>query len=144
MWLPKTHIRLGVDDAAHSIAFYEALLGAPPAHRGENLAVFEFDSPPLVLTVEECSRMGRSKTRRDSRSHARRASTDESAPFCGQGKFALFVAEPNHVGDAAIRLRRAGIRLRVEDQGIEAHDPDGNAWRVRFVPRAPVHAAIAS
>jgi catechol 2,3-dioxygenase-like lactoylglutathione lyase family enzyme len=143
MWLPKTHIRLGVDNAAHSAVFYEALLGAPPAHRSENLAVFEFDSPPLILTVEECSPARRSKIRRSSRPQARGAPPEEPAPLCKQGKFALFVAEPNQVGDTAIRLRRAGIRLRVEDQGIEAHDPDGNAWRVRFVPKGPVHAAIA-
>lgn len=125
MWLPKTHIRLGVDDASHSVAFYEALLGAPPAHRTANDAVFDFDSPPLVLTVEEFRRANRAKSRSATR-------------------FALFVAEPNHVGDTAIRLRRAGIRLRIEDQGIEALDPDGNAWRVRFLPSTPVQAVVAS
>lgn len=144
MWSPKTHIRLGVDDAAHSAAFYEALLGGPPAHRSANLAVFEFDSPALVLTVEECPRAVRSKARRASRSRGPRATPDDAASLCGQGRFALFVTAPNHVGDAAIRLRRAGIRLRVEDEGIEAYDPDGNAWRVRFVPSTPVPTVVAS
>jgi catechol 2,3-dioxygenase-like lactoylglutathione lyase family enzyme len=142
MWLPKTHIRLGVEDASHSVVFYEALLGAPPAHRGTNEAVFEFDSPPLILTVEECPRARRSKRRRDVRPAAAGASADEPTAFGEQ--FALFVAEPNHVGDAAIRLRRAGIRLRVGDQGIEVHDPDGNAWRVRFVPSTPVQAVVTN
>jgi catechol 2,3-dioxygenase-like lactoylglutathione lyase family enzyme len=142
MWLPKTHIRLGVEDASHSVAFYEALLGAAPAHRSTNEAVFEFDSPPLVLTVEECPRTRRLKPRRGIHPGGARASAD--GPEAHGGKFALYVAEPNHVGDAAIRLRRAGIRLRVGDEGIEVHDPDGNAWRVRFVPSTPVQAVVAN
>ncbi len=140
MWLPKAHIRLGVDDARHSVAFYEALLGAPPAHRSASAAVFESDSPPLVLTVEECSRA----RRRVRRSHAPRVLADAPTAFCTHGRFALLVTEPQHVGDAAIRLRRAGIRLRIEDQGIEALDPDGNAWRVRFVPSTPARAVLGT
>jgi len=53
------------------------------------------------------------------------------------GRFSLVVTQPQHVGHAAIALRRAGVQLRLEDQAIEAEDPDGNAWRVRFVESAP-------
>jgi hypothetical protein len=41
-------------------------------------------------------------------------------------------------------LRRAGVRLRLADEGIEAHDPDGNAWRVRFVPSSKGRAVQAT
>jgi catechol 2,3-dioxygenase-like lactoylglutathione lyase family enzyme len=120
MLLQKTHIDLDVDDAEQSAAFYEALFGAPPARRSTALAVFEFDSPPLVLTL---------------RKPARR--------FGRHGLFALVVTEPEHVGCAAIALRRVGVRLRLEDQGIEASDPDGNAWRVRFVASAVGRSVVA-
>jgi catechol 2,3-dioxygenase-like lactoylglutathione lyase family enzyme len=120
MLLEKTHIELDVGDADQSAAFYEALFGAPPARRSAAMAVFEFDSPPLVLTLRRpARRVGR------------------------QGRFALVVTEPEHVGYAAIALRRVGVRLRLEDQGIEASDPDGNAWRVKFVPDARGRSVIA-
>ncbi len=122
--LSKTLIHLRVVDASQSAAFYEALLGATPAMRNANGAVFDLDSPPLLLTVEQAPR-------------AKAVSSKEE-------RFALVVLEPEHVGDAAIRLRRAGVRLRVEDQGIEALDPDGNKWRVRLVPFAPRRAVLAT
>jgi catechol-2,3-dioxygenase len=118
MQLSKTHIHLDVDDAGQSATFYEALLGAPPARRSSVAAVFDFDSPPLVLTVEARARGKRGKGR-------------------GSGRFSLVVTKPQHVGVAAIALRRAGVQLRLEDQAIEAEDPDGNAWQVRFVESAP-------
>jgi catechol-2,3-dioxygenase len=118
MYLSKTHIHLDVDDACQSATFYEALLGAPPARQSSVSAVFDFDSPPLVLTVEERAGRKRAKGSKSSR-------------------FSLVVTKPQHVGVAAIALRRAGVQLRLEDQGIEAEDPDGNAWQVRFVESAP-------
>jgi catechol-2,3-dioxygenase len=118
MYLSKTHIHLDVDDACQSATFYEALLGAPPARQSSVAAVFDFDSPPLVLTVEERGRGKHAKSR-------------------GSGRYSLVVTEPQHVGVAAIALRRAGVQLRLEDQAIEAEDPDGNAWQVRFVESAP-------
>ncbi|MDP9035530.1 MAG: VOC family protein [Myxococcota bacterium] len=124
MWQPKTLINLFVADASQSASFYEALLGVTPARRDDRSIVFDLDSPPLVLTVEE----------------RRLAKTTQS----GDNRFALVVLEPEHVGHAAIRLRRAGVRLRVEDQGIEARDPDGNAWRVRLLPLAQGRTAPAS
>lgn len=119
MILPKLHIHLGVGDAVRSTAFYEALLGATPACRDATTAVFDLDSPPLVLTVEQ------------------RTSSPAS-------HFALLLDEPRLIGDVAIALRRAGVRLRLEDEGIEAHDPDGNAWRVRFVPSTKGRAVLAT
>jgi catechol 2,3-dioxygenase-like lactoylglutathione lyase family enzyme len=124
MSLPKTHIHLGVNDAGRSAAFYQALLGAPPAHRAPGVAVFEFDSPPLVLTLKAPD--------------DRVLVTEGRRPRNGRGGrrsgFALLVTEPEHVGDAAVALLRAGMRLRLEDSGLETRDPDGNEWRVRFRP----------
>lgn len=151
MVLPKLHIHLGVCDAERSTAFYQALLGATPACRGSTTAVFELDSPPLILTVEE----GAART-----SSVHRASTpgailtdcpDRSAPRGDRAKrssatsqFDLVLDEPRLIGDVAIALRRAGVRLRLADEGIEARDPDGNAWRVRFVPSTKGRAVLAT
>jgi catechol 2,3-dioxygenase-like lactoylglutathione lyase family enzyme len=142
MWLSKTIIVLRVDDASKSAAFYEALLGGPPAHRSAQSAVFEFDSPPLVLTIEERPGVRRSTVRHPS--PARASGPLHEAPFRANAPLALMVAEPQQVGDAAIRLRRAGIRLRVHDEGIEANDPDGNPWRVRFVPSTPGRTVVVT
>jgi catechol 2,3-dioxygenase-like lactoylglutathione lyase family enzyme len=125
----KTRIVVRAADASRSVAFYEALLGTPPAQRRQGEAVFELESPALRLIVEEHGRLVTVKSRRK--------------PGAGQVFGALVVVDPRHVGDAAIRLRRAGIRLRVEDHGIESEDPDGNAWQVRFVPKARGPAVVA-
>jgi hypothetical protein len=109
MFLPKTHIHLGVVDASRSASFYEALLRTPPTRQTSSAAVFESESPPLILSLERVAR------RRPSH-------------------FSLLVTDPRQVADAAIALRRAGIRLRLEDEGIQAEDPDGNAWQVRLAP----------
>jgi catechol 2,3-dioxygenase-like lactoylglutathione lyase family enzyme len=135
MWLPKEIIHLPVADAADSIAFYEALLAAVPTHRSAHSTVFDLESPPVVLTLEERPR-GR-------RSTSRPGSARQPASPRVRNQWALVVAEPKHVGDAAIRLRRAGVQLWVQDEGIEARDPDGNAWRVRCVPAAPGRLILA-
>jgi catechol 2,3-dioxygenase-like lactoylglutathione lyase family enzyme len=126
VYLSKTHIHLCVDDAGESAAFYEALLGAPPARQSSISAVFDFDSPPLVLTVEaqEEGKRASKRGQRDKRGGRK------------NGRFALVVTQPQHVGAAAIALRRAGVQLRLEDQAIGAEDPDGNAWEVRYVESA--------
>jgi catechol-2,3-dioxygenase len=120
MPISKTRIQLDVDDATLSAPFYEALFGSPPASQSPTTTVFELDSPAVVLVLQ-------------SRRRARRSP---------HSRFALFVTEPAHVGKAAIALRRAGVRLRVEDEGIEANDPDGNAWRVSFVPSVPIRSIV--
>jgi catechol 2,3-dioxygenase-like lactoylglutathione lyase family enzyme len=141
--LPRTHIQLDVDDAGESAAFYEALFGAPPARRSAGMAVFEFDSPPLVLTLRSPPLDGRAKKQPDSGSRRSRKPHKGHPMFASRCRFALVVTQPEHVGDAAIALRRAGVRLLLEDQGLEAHDPDGNAWRVRFVPFAGRRSVVA-
>ena len=121
MSYPRTHIYLGVEDIDQSALFYEALLGGPPASRNTGITVFEFDAPPLVLTIE----------------------THPHPAALGPHGFALDVPEPEHVGKAAIALRRAGARLRLQDEGIEVRDPDGNTWKVRFVPSAKGRTVVS-
>jgi catechol-2,3-dioxygenase len=116
----RTHIYLGVEDTEQSTLFYEALLGGPPASRNPGITVFEFDAPPLVLTLE---------------AHPHPAGLAHT-------RFALVVPEPEHVGKAAVALRRAGARLRLQDEGIEACDPDGNTLKVRFVPFAKERSIV--
>ncbi|HEY4012911.1 MAG TPA: VOC family protein [Polyangiaceae bacterium] len=133
MFIMKTHIRLGVVDTNRSAAFYQALLGAAPSVHRPDMAVFELDSPPLSLTLEEKPRRGKSPP--DDASA--RVSRDTHPPPRADKSFALLVNEPRRLGAAAVALRRAGVQLRLEDQAIEARDPDGHEWRVRFVPSAP-------
>lgn len=110
MHFPKTRIHLDVRDAERSIAFYEALLAVGAERRGQRRAVFDLDSPPLVLVIDR---------------HSQRSP---------EHRFELVVDDPRAIGATAIALRRAGVRLRLEDRGIQALDPDGNAWTVRLDP----------
>ena len=59
-------------------------------------------------------------------------------------RLALVLGEPKQIGDVAIRLRRAGVRLWIQDEGLETHDPDGNAWRVQCVPAVPGRAVVTA
>ncbi len=126
------HISLFVGNAEVSTAFYQALLDSPPTTQSAERTVFESDALPFVLTLE---------TRRPIRSAPKdaRRSPSRLPPWLGRRRqFVLVVPQPEQVGKAAVALRRAGARLRLHDAGIETHDPDGNAWRVRFVPSAEV------
>jgi catechol 2,3-dioxygenase-like lactoylglutathione lyase family enzyme len=153
MWLSKAIIHLRVDDALRAAAFYEALLDSPPTRRSAQSAVFDLDSPPLVLTILERPLARRSKppsgvpvgqpgfSEEGDSVRAGGAFEMPPAPRVGVRR-ALVLREPKQIGDVAIRLRRTGARLWIEDQGIEAHDPDGNAWRVRCVPAAQGRAVV--
>ena len=118
MLLSKTRIVLQVRNTDQSAAFYEALLDTKPARRTASLASFETESPPLFLTVEQAARSGT------------------------RSCFALWVESPRRVGTTAIALRRTGARLRLQDRGIEAVDPDGNAWRIRLASSVTGQAAV--
>jgi catechol 2,3-dioxygenase-like lactoylglutathione lyase family enzyme len=120
MFLTKTYIRLGVMDMERSVTFYSALLNAQPTRHGPATVLFDLDSPPLVLTVQHRTQQG---------PHSR---------------FVLIVNDPRQVGDACIALRRIGVPLRLEDQGIDVADPDKNSWRVRFVPSAKGRIVVAA
>jgi catechol 2,3-dioxygenase-like lactoylglutathione lyase family enzyme len=137
--LQRTQIRLGVDDSTRSIAFYEALFGGPPASRTAEVIVFEFDEPDLLLVLETrpVARRSGGRTKNRARPAPRRPATT------AQARYALVVPDPELVGKAAVALWRVGAPLRLQDQGIETFDPDGNTWKVRFVPFAGKPAVIA-
>jgi catechol 2,3-dioxygenase-like lactoylglutathione lyase family enzyme len=138
MFVAKTHIHLGVLDTNRSAAFYQALLGAAPSMQRADMAVFELDSPPLSLTLEEKPRRGKAAL---DETAARASRETRQAPGADRS-FALLVNEPRRLGAAAVALRRVGVQLRLEDQAIEARDPDGHEWRVRFVPSAPDRGVV--
>jgi len=122
----KQRIRLNVGDIDRAASFYQALLGAPPSRRSSRSIVFDLDSPPLVLTAVK-----------HLVHHARATGAARApSPIAAPQRFALTVNAPRYVGEVALALRRAGVRLRIEDQAVEASDADGNAWAVRFVPSA--------
>jgi hypothetical protein len=121
MFSPKPRIELHVEDADRSADFYAALLQAK-ADRSQGLAaVFDVESPPLTLTLTPRTTGG---------------------PKRSLARFALVVTRPEDIGLAAIALRRAKVKLRLEDAGIVTQDPDGNGWRVRFVPSARAAAVL--
>jgi len=140
MFFPRTSIQLNVTDADHSAAFYAALLGAPATRKDSAGAVFELDSPPLLLTLTRTARALEAAGEVPGGQGRKRGPS--SPEFRPHARFALVVTEPEHVGHAAIALRRAGVRLRLEDAGIATHDPDGNGWRVCFVPHARGRAVL--
>ena len=145
MFLPKTLIQLNVADADHSASFYAALLGAPPTRKDASSAVFELESPPVHLTLTRT--LAAAQAAGVVAAGLPKPSRSPSSPeFRSRPRFALVVTEPEHVGHAAIALRRAGVPLRLEDAGIATLDPDGNGWRVRFVPfaRRPAVLMIAN
>ena len=119
---PRTHIYLGVEDVNQSALFYEALLGGPPASRETDITVFEFDAPPLVLTI--ASRSGRVGARTPRTVRAGRARSRSTS-----------ARRPSRCGG---RARACGL----QDEGIEARDPDGNTWKVRFVPSAKARSVV--
>lgn len=143
MHIPRTHIRLGVDDSTRSTAFYQALFGGPPASRNANVIVFEFDEPALLLVLETLpgSRGARDRAPLPARPGGRRKGGRPIS--AAHSRYALVVPDPEHVGKAAVALWRAGAPLRLQDQGIETLDPDGNSWKVRFVPFARRLCVIA-
>jgi catechol 2,3-dioxygenase-like lactoylglutathione lyase family enzyme len=149
MHVARKHIRLGVSDPARSAAFYQALLGAAPTGDARGAIVLESDSPPVVLVLE-----ARAHAPRRTRRARAAADVNPAAPAArarakhavwasrAGGSFALVVPEPEHIGKAAVALWRAGARMRLQDASIETHDPDGYAWRVRFVPGATERAIL--
>jgi len=141
--IPRTHIRLGVDDSTRSTAFYEALFGGPPASRNANVIVFEFDEPALLLVLETLPAKGGPGDRAPRPARRGRRPKGVRPISAARSRYALVVPDPEHVGKAAVALWRAGAPLRLQDQGIETLDPDGNSWKVRFVPFARRLCVIA-
>jgi catechol 2,3-dioxygenase-like lactoylglutathione lyase family enzyme len=143
MFLTKIHIRLGVINPERSVKFYSALLSAPPTERTPATALFDLDSPPLVLIVQQRPQAQR-RAGHGARPQGQPKTGDARFEFCPHSRFVLMVNDPRQIGDTCIALRRAGVPLRLEDQGIEVADPDQNSWRVRFVPSAKGRIVVAA
>jgi catechol 2,3-dioxygenase-like lactoylglutathione lyase family enzyme len=143
--LPKTHIHLRIQDSTRSTAFYQALLGGPPASRSADAVVFDFERPSVLLVLElrapprEAENRGSRRLRRPKGAGPPPGTSGPNGP----SRYALVVPDPEHVGRATVALWRTGAPLRLQDQGIETLDPDGNAWKVRFVPFARGPAVLA-
>jgi catechol 2,3-dioxygenase-like lactoylglutathione lyase family enzyme len=111
----RFHLSINVSDLAKSADFLEKVLGVAPAKCRPDYAKFEFDHPPLVLSLE---------------------------PHAPQGAGALNHLGFRFPDSAALvevqrRLEAAGIRTQREE-GVECcyakqtkfwvHDPDGGLW----------------
>jgi catechol 2,3-dioxygenase-like lactoylglutathione lyase family enzyme len=49
----RFHLSLNVSDLPQAVAFFERVLGMPPAKQRADYAKFELDSPPLVFSLEQ-------------------------------------------------------------------------------------------
>lgn len=124
----RVHISLPVADLAHSIAFYERLLGTPATKRRPGYANFRLDEPPIHLALE---------------SHDRTA-----AASTNHSHFGIELADADTFTAWRERLRGSGAVGRDETDAVCCYakadkvwvaDPDGNEWEV-WVRKAEVEA----
>lgn len=111
----RFHISLNVADLERSVAFFRAISGREPAKHRPDYAKFEFDDPPLVLSLEP----------------------NASAPGGSLNHLGFRMPDSAALVDVHRRLELAGITTRREE-GVECcyarqtkfwvHDPDGNLW----------------
>jgi catechol 2,3-dioxygenase-like lactoylglutathione lyase family enzyme len=120
----RVHVGLAVRDLPRSIAFYEALFGAPPTKVRPGYAKFEPAAPPVNLTLNTVAETGR-------------------AP--GVSHFGVQVQSTAAIEPFVRRLEAAGFAVTPEEQTeccyaiqdkVWAADPDGNPWEVFVVTRA--------
>lgn len=132
------HISLNVRDLGQSVAFFEALLGQPPAKHHPDYAKFEVAQPPLVLSLEPCT---------------------HGCKGGAVNHLGLRLTAGANLGAWQMRLLSAGFPVQQLD-GVECCyarqtkiwtcDPDGNLWEIYtleedidhrgFVGQAPVIA----
>lgn len=116
----KTHLNLATTDLDKSVAFYSALLGATPAKRLDDYALFITDEPGLELAL-------------DLREHVQTA-TDSH--------YGVYVESAPQVDTAIARLEQAGLVSSIEREEtccyanqtkVWAIDPEGRRWEVYAV-----------
>jgi catechol 2,3-dioxygenase-like lactoylglutathione lyase family enzyme len=116
----KMHLNLATCDLERSVAFYSTLLGATPAKRLADYALFVTDEPGLELALDL-----------DAQAQA------------GPGQHFGIVVDSAQAVDAQIaRLEGAGYEVNIEREEtccyanqtkVWASDPDGRRWETYFV-----------
>ena len=131
MGLPVTSIRFVVRSTDSSAVFYEALLGVSPSRREDSAVLFDVASPALALTLEPG---GPSRPAAPPAIKTRAAHSSRGPGTPAERRFTLYVNDPQHVGELAVALRRAGAPILLADRGLSVSDPDGNRWSVVLSP----------
>jgi len=116
----KVHLNLIAGNLETSVQFYRALLGAEPAKRYADYALFLTADPALELALD---------------------SGEAGSPNDGT-HYGIAVDEPGGVDTAIERLRGAGYPVDVEagetccyatQDKVWATDPDGRRWETYYV-----------
>jgi catechol 2,3-dioxygenase-like lactoylglutathione lyase family enzyme len=116
----KMHLNLATRDLDRSVAFYSTLLGAEPAKRRPDYALFITEQPGLELALDL-----------------------EPAAQAGRGQhFGIVVDSADDVGAQIARLQAAGHSVDIEREEtccyavqtkVWATDPEGRRWETYFV-----------
>jgi len=118
----RAHVGLAVRDLDASVAFYRALLDAPPTKRRPGYAKFEPQDPSLNLTLN--------------------AEPDRPSAQPRSQHYGLQVKSTAAVAEATRRLDAHGIPTTTEESAsccyavqdkVWAVDPDGHRWEVFVV-----------
>jgi catechol 2,3-dioxygenase-like lactoylglutathione lyase family enzyme len=114
------HLNLATRDLDASVAFYEALLGAPPVKTLPDYALFVTEEPGLELALDL-----------------------DGAAVAGPGQhFGIVVGSADAVDAQAEKLRAAGYAIDVEREEtccyanqtkVWASDPEGRRWETYVV-----------
>jgi catechol 2,3-dioxygenase-like lactoylglutathione lyase family enzyme len=116
----KMHLNLATRDLDRSVAFYSTLLGAEPAKKLADYALFITEQPGLELALDL-----------------------DAGAQAGPGQhFGIVVDSADEVGAQVARLRAAGHAVDVEREEtccyavqtkVWATDPEGRRWETYFV-----------
>jgi catechol 2,3-dioxygenase-like lactoylglutathione lyase family enzyme len=116
----KMHLNLATRDLDASVAFYTALLGAEPAKKLDDYALFITEQPGLELAID----------------------FDKDAKAGDGQHFGIVVDSPDAVDVQIQRLEVAGYAIDVEREEtccyanqtkVWASDPEGRRWETYFV-----------
>ena len=116
----KTHLNLATRDLGASVAFYATLLGAAPAKRLPDYALFIVENPGLELALD----------------------LDGAAVAAPGQHFGIVVESPDAVEAQVERLQSAGYAIDIEREEtccyanqtkVWVSDPEGRRWETYFV-----------
>ncbi len=116
----KMHLNLATRDLDGSVAFYSTLLGAEPAKKRPDYALFITQEPGLELALD----------------------LDSNAVAGGGEHFGIVVDSAEAVDMQIVRLQAAGHAVDVEREEtccyanqtkVWSTDPDGRRWETYFV-----------